>query len=234
MAGLNLVTGTGRQTVEDLKKAIKNLDSEVINTLVGDVEELQTNMTTAQEDITHLDTDYQSLDARVGSLESGSGSSQDTMVSVGCTIVEGNKVKITNNSGNTMKEFLSPIITITEGSIESDISGGGNSVTQLYDDEGNASGYSQHFHYLIKAGITKFRIYAKMQPGRIITRIIAIGDNGYDVLSDKTGEANWCTIGNSLSQAQAQTKYRLGKEITIGPFTGATAMSKSVSGYCVF
>ena len=69
MAGLNLVTGTGRQTVEELKKAIKKLDSEVINTLVGDVEELQTNMATAQGDITHLDTDYQALDARVGILE---------------------------------------------------------------------------------------------------------------------------------------------------------------------
>ena len=69
MAGLNLVTGTGRQTVEELKKAIKNLVGEVINTLVGNVEELQTKMTTAEADITNLDTDYQSLDARVGILE---------------------------------------------------------------------------------------------------------------------------------------------------------------------
>lgn len=234
MAGLNSVTGTGRQTVEELKKAIKNLDGEVINTLVGDLEQLQTNMTTAQENITQLDTGYQALDARVGSLESGSGSSEDTMVTVGCQILGGNSVKIINNSGNTMKEFLSPIITITEGSITSDELGGGDAVTEFFDANNQGSGYFQHFHYLIKAGITKFRIYTKMEPGRALTRIIALNDDGYGVSNDKTGEANWCTIGSTLSQDAARTKYRLGKKITFGPFTGATAMTTSGTGYCVF
>lgn len=78
MAGLNLVTGTGRQTVEELKRAVNGLDPSTITGLVDDVETLQTEMTTAQGDIEHLDTDYQAIDARVEVLENSQGSSGGT------------------------------------------------------------------------------------------------------------------------------------------------------------
>ena len=71
MAGLNLITGTGHQTVEEMKRAMAGIDPSTVAGLVEDVEQLQTEMVTAQGDIEHLDTDYVSLDARVTKLEQG-------------------------------------------------------------------------------------------------------------------------------------------------------------------
>lgn len=82
MTGLNLVTGTGRQTVEELKRAVSELDPSTITGLVDDVETLQTEMTTAQGDIEHLDTDYQTLDARVEVLENSQDGSGGTYTSL--------------------------------------------------------------------------------------------------------------------------------------------------------
>ena len=82
MAGLNLITGTGNQTVEELKRAVSGLDPSTITGLVNNVETLQTEMTTAQNNITQLDTDYQNIDARVGVLENSQGSSGGTYTSL--------------------------------------------------------------------------------------------------------------------------------------------------------
>lgn len=178
MAGLNLVTGTGRQTVEELKRAVIGLDPSTIAGLVNDVGTLQTEMTTAQGDI-------ENLDSRVQVLET-SGTSEDTLKVV-------NKVSTTltnisfgpSDTNSIYSEILSPIYTLS--SPTNAVLKAGSSTAVKYRNKNDVAQSSfKPLYVIIPQGTSQFRIHYKhTNKGVEVTTYVL--ENSTDVVK----EAKW-------------------------------------------
>ena len=185
MAGLNLITGTGNQTVEELKRAVSKLDPSAVAGLVKDVEQLQTEMTTAQGDIVNLDTDYQAINARVVALEN-SGASEDTLKVVDKVSTTLNNITFgPSNTNDIYSEILSPIYSLSSPT-NADLKLGSSTAVKYRNKNDVAQSSFKPLYVIIPQGTSQFRIrYKHTNKGVEVTTYVL--ENSTDVVK----EAKW-------------------------------------------
>lgn len=131
MAGLNLITGTGRQTVEEIKQ----------------------DLFTAQSDIEHLDSDYVELEGRVSNLETGTKELK-VVKNVSTTI---SKIQFGPQSTDEIVSMIESGMYKLSNATTADYLVGGSTSFQPVDSNGDKGGYSD-LRLVIPEGTKNFNV----------------------------------------------------------------------------
>lgn len=218
MGGLNLVTGTGRQTIDEIKRKLGNVDIDDIN---EQLDGLSQEVTTNKEDIEHLNQDIVDLDGKIASA--GSADWKRLQVTTA-----GTNVVINPGDDVVWSEFITPLIKC-DATAEA-VTHGSSTKKKACNAEGVETASYYPFYLILPAGTTRFRLHFKSDKGvkKVITYVYE-DDSTFEVKEIK--ETVWTGVTSGNFNTFMTNMYYKG-ELTL--ITGLSNVSTDFSGSTQF
>lgn len=167
MAGLNLITGTGKQTVEEMKR----------------------DLFTAQSDIEHLDSDYVELESRVSALETDiKDVKKPTVLSKDISKIQFGP----QNTDEIVRTIESPVFRLSNSTTADYLAGGGTQFKPTNFDGTKEAGYSplrvvipegtQHFSIKYEGKSNEYEVTVYVYDPEVLGYVIKEVKNHYTVM----------------------------------------------------